>query len=221
MTSAALHAVGAAALLALALSCAPAHVQLALPPSQSAPLELRRAYYEKHRPTAVHTAVLGLAPLWEPKAYVMLADGTRIDHGSDLAPVVERTSPTALAATRSDNAERRALAWRVVAITTWAVAVTGLTVMLVAQIAPLVDGDFDAAFRASPSAPTITAIGGGSIIVTGGLTVVASLASADAAVERETSFLTYERSLRQRLALSEEDAAGARHGEGADDDATR
>ncbi len=183
---------------ALASSCAsPSHVVLEAPPPKTAPEAERRAYYVDHAPTALRS--VSYPSTWsEPASFLIIEDGTRIEHPVDLLPVVEPTSPTALAAQRSRAQEEAAFWW----------TTAGTTAMAVGAFAPLaipllVVGDL-------PGQPSDTAMVTGLGISMAGLAVLAAggaalgvgvRAAIDAQRERETAFLTYDRALRTRLGL--------------------
>lgn len=191
-------------LLAVALatavlaSCAsPAHVVLEAPPAKSAPEAERRAYYVDHAPTAMRA--VSFPSTWsDPVSFLIIEDGTRIEHPTDLLPVVEPTSPTALAAQRSQSQEEAAYWWTVGGSTAMAVGAFSPLIMPLLAVGDLPGQPTDATLLTG-----LAATGTGLIMVAGGGLAlgVGVRAAIDAQRERETAFLTYDRSLRTRLAL--------------------
>ncbi len=183
---------------ALVASCAgPAHVVLEAPPSKTAPEAERRAYYVDHAPTAMRS--VNYPSTWsEPVSFLIIEDGTRIEHPVDLLPAVEPTSPTALAAQRSESQAEAAFWW----------TTAGTTAMAVGAFSPLaiplfVVGDLPGEPREqSVITGLATATAGLVVLAAGGLALgVGVRAAIDAQRERETAYLTYDRALRTRLAL--------------------
>lgn len=154
-------------------------------------------------------AVRGSTPAhWEgPGSFLILEDGTRVETPEDLLPIVEEASPTARATERAEEEERRTLSWSFAAGGLYG---AGLAVMLSSLAtlpfaAPQPDG--------SVSGDALTAAIG--LVLAGGAISLAALvpmglamqSSARGSLERDTAFLTYDRSLRERLQLSKEDVA--------------
>lgn len=183
----------------LAVSCvSPAHVVLETPPAKSAPEAERRAYYVDHAPTALRT--INYVRSWsQPLSYIILEDGTRIDHPMELLPAVEPGSPTATAARRTEELDDSALWWTIGGTSAMAVgAFTPLAIPLVMldenPNAPLSDA---AALRGVG-----VTVAGLSVLVTGSIALAIGVHTAIAAQrERETAYLTYDGALRRRLGL--------------------
>ena len=180
-----------------AAACAPAHVQLVEPPSKEAPVEARLAFYGDHRPSVVSSAPQSL----------LLEDGVRVFHPSDLVVHLDADAPAVVAAARAQQARADADA----AITTgWVLTAVGGALELGggAVAIALVGGAPDQT-TISPlalAALSTSVVGAATAIV--GVTVatiVGSGTAVRAAVETETTFLTYDASLRRRLALSDDD----------------
>lgn len=192
------------ALLAVALaigvlpSCvSPSHVVLEAAPPKSAPEAERRDYYVDHAPTAMRS--VSYPSTWsEPVSFLIIEDGTRIEHPIDLLPAVEPTSPTALAAQRTQEQQDVAFWWTTAGTTAMAVGAFSPLALPLLAIADL------------PGQPSDTTIIGALAASTAGLLVLAGggvalgvglRAAIDAQRERETAFLTYDRALRARLGL--------------------
>lgn len=186
-----------AALLAVALAsaCATPAVDLPRPPSPADSVDARRAYYEAHRPASVLPSN-ALRP-----GYVLLADGTRVDRVDDLVRVVEPWSPTAEAARRADEARARAAAWR---WTTTGVGFAALGLKLVDTAVFHLGDHRDPAVFVAWNAASI-----GSLALMGvaaATSFVAVAAQGETMMEEDTARLTFDRSLRERLALVDDDA---------------
>ncbi len=185
--------------------CAPAHVLLATPPAPEAPLEQRRDYYDEHRPMAVRSGRAG--HLQGPGSFLLLEDGTRVEWPLDLLPVVYDNSPTARAALRAEEEEGAALAWWLAAGGLYG---GGLVVMSSSlALLPLMSPDPDGLLPAEAVATVVgVMLAGGALSFAGTVPMLMAFgAGSRAALERDTAFLTYERSLRERLALSKDDVA--------------
>ena len=197
---------GTALALTLSLAaCGPAHIQLHSPPEKEASLKERRDYYQHQRPKLVQTKEYRHRP-WEPTAFLVLADGTEIHHASDLLSVVDETSPTARAAMKAEDDDAVAL---VLTTAGWVFTAGGA----VGAISFLIDSasrrlaDQSAAPSQEEAASSFAfALGSYAAMGVGlALATVAGEFSASSALEKETAFLTYEHSLRARLALTEQD----------------
>ncbi len=173
-------------LLLVSSACAPLHVRLAPAPKPDAPLEERRAFYDEHRPVLLETADdLGA---FTPTASLQLHNGVRVHHPADLLPHVDEASPTAEATRRLEAAEESLLLWRTVSIGVSVAALGGLltSMLFFEEALPLV------------------ALGGSGALalIALPLALLPTHFAATAALERETAFLTYDRSLREQLALT-------------------
>lgn len=171
-------------LLVLGGACAPARVQLADPPKPDAPLEERRAFYEEHRPVVVRTdAGLGA---FRATAFVQLRNGARIYHPADLLLHVDEGSPTAEAVRRLETAEQQHVLWHTASLTVLLVGLAGALTSLVAF----------------PEAPMLVMLSSNaSALIALPMILLAMHFQSRTAMERETAFLTYDRSLRERIAL--------------------
>lgn len=200
----------AASALALSSACSATRVQLTEPPSKTAPFAERVAYYEEHRPVAVRPSIVangGLAGNAPSTSFAVLEDGTRVDNPEDLLQVVEPGSPTAMAVQREREAETEATLWHAAMFGGMSV---GLGVML---------GSFVPLFMALPAAAEtnepqypgpLADLSIGMVLGGGALSLVSLVflpavvgSSVEATKERETAFLTLDRSLRERLDLVE------------------
>lgn len=181
-------------LFGLGSACVPAHVQLADAPGPDAPLEERRAFYEEHRPVLVQVR----PPVLDnsiPPASIELSNGARIHHPEDLLLHVDDTSPTAEAVRRLETAEQWLLLWRTAGIT---VALAGLGGALASWLA----------FPETPWLPMVLS-SSASAVIAAPMIILSRHYWAHAGMERETAFLTYDRSLRERLALPSTTPDGA------------
>lgn len=195
----------AVTVLACAACASLPHVQLADAPSAGEPLEVRRSFYEDHRPVAVRLK----GPLDRSSPFLILEDGTRVDHAADLLSNVEGDSTTAKAALRAEQADAQVRAWNV------AFPVT-LGVAIVTMLSSLIPAGFSSATAASPGAaasldaPAVTAI----VLLAAGSAVgfaaiipatIGMQQQANAAAETGLAFQTYDASLRRRLLLTQQD----------------
>lgn len=182
----------------IASSCAsPAHVVLETPPAKSAPEAERRAYYVDHAPTAMRS--VSYPSTWsEPVSFLIIEDGTRIEHPVDLLPAVEPTSPTALAAQRTQAQQDAAFWWTTAGTTAMAVGAFTPLIMPLLAVGDLPGQPTDATVISglAASAAGLLVLAGGGVALGVGLR-----AGIDAQRERETAFLTYDRALRTRLGL--------------------
>jgi hypothetical protein len=203
------HLPGVALVLVCGLSsaCATAHVHLSEPPAKTAPFEERVTYYKEHRPVAVRGSpsgqaggLLGTTEL----SYVILEDGTRVDHVEDLLPTVEPGSPTAQAAMRERTARDASNLWggaMAAAVGVGTAMMFGSLLGMTLAIGP----------GPEPAVDDTVMLGSLGLVVTGGAVALASTfllapvasASVNTLREKETAFLTYDRSLRERLDLVE------------------
>lgn len=185
-------------------ACAPAHVRLAQLPPDGAPLAERQAFFRQARPVVVRQADVSIGGPERRRSFMVLTDGTRVEHAGDLFAHVAQDSPAGLAAARAIEAEDRA----------GALALTG----------GLLSG-VGAALMAPMLASTLLAPGSGGDVVNyaiAGAGLVGSLATlsgsgfllfaqgsaAAAALERDAAFALYGDSLRQRLGLDADEVDG-------------
>lgn len=206
-----------ASIFVLPSACAPAHVVLVPPPPRESALEVRRAYYVENRPIVVRGAdalTTTRPPVGARKrSFLVLADGTRVEHASDLVANVDDDSAAARSARRANDADGLADAW--IIGTTVALA-TG-TAMSIAGLA--LSPEWSLAGRSSSDdlAPFVVAVVldlGALVLFGGGLfsLFAAEGAAANAAQERDAAFLAYDKSLRQRLSLTPADLGPADRG---------
>ena len=200
-----------------AIGCAPAHVRLASLPPETSSVEERRGFYDKSRPVVVRTAdaIPGGKGGARLRSFVVLNDGTRVEHASDLLVHVAPTSATGLAAARAQEAEDRADL-----LFTGGGVLTGIGVALAAPMIGL--SLLDPGFTQNELGNAIAASGlVGSIasLVGAGALLFAQGSASAAAQERDAAFSQYGKSLRQRLALSADDVVGDGDGDGDGDDA--
>ena len=195
-------------LAALSVGCAPAHVQLVQLPSKDAALEQRRASYEQLRPAVVR--MVDVTPrTGRLRSFVVLNDGTRVEHPADLLAVVAPESPTALAVARADDAEARASAFTVGGVV---LAGTGLAMMLPAMglnLQTMADPASSATSErirqyALPVA-VVGLVGSAAALVGAGAMAIGQTTEVQAAQERDAAFVLYAASLRARLGLTELD----------------
>lgn len=191
------------AVLALTTSCAalPTHVQLADPPSSSAPPEARRAFYLAQRPVAVRPANRVLGP-----PFVILENGTRVDASTDLLATVEADAATtdvdvAGPALRADALYRDHQLWTGVGT---AVGIGGLVVMLGGPVIAVAVGNGGEHALGG----ILTGIIGGGVIGTIGLSAAVfgvSVLVPEARQQETLAFMRYDAALRRRLALTDAD----------------
>ena len=137
-------------------------------------------------------------------AYVILEDGTRVDHVEDLLPTVAPGSPTAQSVTRERAARERTNLWSAASFA--AIGVGGI--MMIGSVLGIA-----LALPEDPQAPVDDGLAFASLgaLVAGGAVMVGSTlllipltaSSVETMREKETAFLTYDRSLRERLDLVE------------------
>ncbi|MDP2340594.1 MAG: hypothetical protein Q8O67_06540 [Deltaproteobacteria bacterium] len=180
------------------LACSHPHARLEPLPERDAPLAEREAYYEAHRPDVVRTSTSPASTTMNG-AFLLLVDGTRIDHPEDLRDQVEPKSPTAMALTR---AEERRDTNTTIQIAQWSLLGGGSAIMF-ASIIPITLGDPANDDLSSLAGVGLVALGAGTIVMLSSLALLPWQMQVldEANREVETAFLTYDRGLRQRLRL--------------------
>lgn len=185
-------------LVAMHAGCA-SHVTLPAAPGKDASFSERRAFYDKAKPVNVKQAVperaFGtLETIFDPpRLPLMLADGTQVSYPEDLLPVLEASSPGALAA--SASASKRStgetLSWGGGALGVAGMATTaGIVLYSFNNDVPV-----EVAF-------VVGAVGFGVGLVGGVTNVIGSFFSRAAKAQRDTAFTNYDESLLSRLAIS-------------------
>jgi hypothetical protein len=197
---------------ALAASCAPAHVQLAQLPPDDAPLEQRRASYEQLRPIVVRKTDVARRGNGRLPSFIVLNDGTRVEHANDLVPVVAPGSPTAIAAARAEQVEARAGMFTVGGVILASVGVAMMLPALGLNLQTMADpASSTTSERIRLYALPVAAVGlVGSLatLVGAGGMVVGQATEVQAAQERYGAFLLYAASLKARLGLTDLDLEG-------------
>lgn len=190
--------------VALLSACAPAHVQLPVPPDKDDAVEVRVAFYEAHRPIVISTTPPSM----------LLADGRRVSHVADLTSHLDADAPTVLAAARADAARADHDAWMT---TGWAMAAVGGALELgggALAIAAVAGEQEPQPLPPLALAALIGSVAGAAIASVGVVYTFGGVGPAVvAAVETETALLSYDASLRRRLALSDDDLLAARRRE--------
>lgn len=187
----------AMAAFVVSTACAPAHVQLVEPPPKGAPLDVRLEFYDEHRPSVVSTY---------PAPSLLLENGQRIHHPSDLVASVDEGAPTAVAAGRALDAEATSERWVIAGWTTAgvgaALALGGVITAIVLRRPDAQPGELDP----GPVDALGVALGGAAVLLAGGLITLGAMPTVLTTYrESQTAFLTYDRSLRRRLALTNAD----------------
>lgn len=201
MSSSSFGAAVAASCLCLSACATPPRVSLDPPPAKDAPSSTRAAWYRAHRPVHVVPASVAVGTYARARTFAILEDGTRVDVPADLLPTVEPSSPTARAAARAADERAAADMWNVVGWSTYGVGIAVMfgSLVPVAVAAPVADGG-DLPPEAGVALAILTT---GALVAGVGIVPIwlAMDANARALREEETAFLTYDRSLRERLDL--------------------
>jgi hypothetical protein len=185
--------------------CAPGHVRLASLPPDGATLEARRGFYEQNRPIVVRTADAIPAGVGaRQRSFVVLNDGTRVEHAHDLLAHVAPTSATGLAAARAQEAEDRAT----LQFTAGSI-LTGVGVALMAPMigTGLVEVELGTENEVRMAISATGLVGSVSVLLGAGTLAFAQGSASIAAQERDAAFAQYGRSLRQQLGLSADDVS--------------
>ncbi len=177
------------AVLAVAPLAACSPTQVDLPSiSSRASFEKRVEMYEELRPEARVDAVLtsGGHEVSRSAAYLILANGERIDSAEDLLQVVPKRSVTARRARRIRKARSRAQG---LIATSWVIMLAGVA------------GAIGGVASSDSVDPTPILVGGGIFSLGVVIGMVGMSQGSEIARDQTTAFATYERDLRRKLEL--------------------
>jgi len=190
----------AATAISLTAGCSRPRAMLTAPASNAPAAERMQAYERLSARGTVSMAGPGIRTVLRGTSrFLALGDGSRVYYPEDLLPVVSADSATARASERSGRARRASNAWLTVAILGISVGAT----LWVAGIASATNNDgFDDEGRLDDDPVPASAYVGAALALASGLAIFPTVHYRRVARdERLSAFVTYDDSLRGRLAL--------------------